>query len=108
MNLKLAGGAEAEVSLVPGNSRPTEGITMTPRCLVAALLVACVAVLPAPAHADEPITLEAAHAIGVDAYLYLYPLVTMDITQKQSVNIELQGQAALTLGQGTRACDGED
>ena len=61
---------------------------MTPRCLVATLLVACVAVLPVLAHADEPITPEAAHAIGVDAYLYFYPLVTMDITRKQSVNIE--------------------
>jgi hypothetical protein len=59
---------------------------MTQRCLVTALLVACGAVLPA--HADEPIAPEAAHAIGVDAYLYFYPLVTMDITRKQSVNVE--------------------
>ena len=58
------------------------------RCLVATLLVTSVAVLPEHARADEPITPEAAHAIGVDAYLYFYPLVTMDITRKQSVNIE--------------------
>src|SRR5215471_18262785 len=28
------------------------------------------------------------HAIGVDAYLYLYSLVTMDLTRKQFTNIE--------------------
>jgi len=38
--------------------------------------------------ADEPITPEAAHGIAVDAYVYLYPLVTMDITRKQCTNIE--------------------
>lgn len=37
--------------------------------------------------AQEPITAEAAHAIAVDAYIYLYPLVTCDITRKQSVNV---------------------
>ena len=58
------------------------------RCLVTALLVAWTTVPPALAHSDVPITPEAAHAIGVDAYLYFYPLVTMDITRKQSVNIE--------------------
>jgi len=29
-----------------------------------------------------------AHAIGVDAYIYFYPLVSMDITRLQSTNIE--------------------
>lgn len=33
------------------------------------------------------ITEEEAHGIGVDAYLYLYPLVTMDITRQQLTNM---------------------
>ena len=37
---------------------------------------------------ESALTEEVAHAIGVDAYLYFYPLVTMDITRKQSTNIE--------------------
>jgi hypothetical protein len=38
--------------------------------------------------AQTPITEQEAHAIGVDAYVYFYPLVTMDITRKQATNIE--------------------
>lgn len=40
-----------------------------------------------PAGAAD-LTPDAAKAIGVDAYLYLYPLLTMDITRLQSTNIE--------------------
>ena len=38
--------------------------------------------------AETAITDEEAHAIGVDAYLYFYPLVLMDLTRKQSTNLE--------------------
>jgi hypothetical protein len=34
-----------------------------------------------------PISEQDAHAIGVDAYLYFYSLVTMDLTRKQMTNI---------------------
>src|SRR6516164_3881167 len=46
------------------------------------------AALAAPTSAQSAITEQEAHAIGVDAYLYFYPLVIMDITRKQSINIE--------------------
>ncbi|MET0532250.1 MAG: DUF1254 domain-containing protein, partial [Microvirga sp.] len=38
--------------------------------------------------AAPAITEQEAHAIAVDAYVYFYPLVSMDITRKQSTNIE--------------------
>ena len=41
-----------------------------------------------PASAQTAIAEQEAHAVGVDAYLYFYPLVTKDITRKQSTNIE--------------------
>ena len=38
----------------------------------------------APAAVRSAVTEQEAHAIGVDAYVYFYPLVTMDMTRKQS------------------------
>jgi hypothetical protein len=40
------------------------------------------------AYASERISEDEAHAIGVQAYLYLYSLVTMDLTRKQLTNVE--------------------
>jgi hypothetical protein len=41
----------------------------------------------AAARAADPITEQEAHAIGVDAYVYFYPLLSMDITRKQFTNV---------------------
>jgi hypothetical protein len=38
--------------------------------------------------AQKSTTEQAAYAIGVDAYIYFYSLVTMDVTRKQITNVE--------------------
>src|SRR6202790_2797676 len=43
---------------------------------------------PTPARAADPVNEQEAHAIGVDAYVYFYSLLSMDITRKQFTNIE--------------------
>ena len=45
-------------------------------------------VLGAALPASAQITEQEAHAIGVDAYLYFYPLVSVDITRKVTTNVE--------------------
>jgi hypothetical protein len=45
------------------------------------------ALAPSIVGAQTAITEQEAHAIGVDAYLYFYPLVIMDITRRVGTNV---------------------
>jgi hypothetical protein len=59
------------------------------RRATAALLGLLIAVgATGAATAKDTLTEQQAHDIAVDAYLYFYPLVTMDITRKQMTNLE--------------------
>jgi hypothetical protein len=40
------------------------------------------------ARAQQSVTEQEAHAIGVNAYVYFYPLLSVDITRRQSINVE--------------------
>jgi hypothetical protein len=65
--------------------RRTVGVSAV---FVRAGLVAALLSIPVSIGAAEPINETDAHAIGVQAYVYLYSLVTMDITRKQLTNVE--------------------
>ncbi len=62
-------------------------------------LITCMILFSAsavPHSAADAITEQEAHSIGLDAYVYFYPLVTMDVTRKQATNIE----AGKVMGRG--------
>jgi hypothetical protein len=61
---------------------------------VGSLTVLLVLSLLAPAYAQAALTPEQARAIAVDAYVYFYPLVSMDITRRQSTNVEAGKEVA--------------
>lgn len=70
-------------------SSETEKANLFCRLGRTALLATALAVVPIGAAVPaEAITEEEAHAIGVNAYIYFYPLISMDMTRKQFTNVE--------------------
>ena len=62
---------------------------LPPKLSWIALLTVSLAVFPpVVSSAADAISEEEAHAIGVDAYVYFYPLLSMDVSRKQLTNVE--------------------
>src|SRR5690242_7869908 len=74
----------------PGAVQGWETVEHTMKRAISPILmsVSLFAALTSPASAQPAVTEQEAHAIAVNAYLYFYPLLTMDLTRKQSTNIE--------------------
>ncbi len=49
--------------------------------------LAAIFCMPAGAQ-DKPLSPEVAHEIGVEAYIYFYPLLSMEVTKGQMTNVE--------------------
>jgi len=62
-------------------------ITRRMFCCVAALLLSCSS-LTVHAQGTSALSEQEAHDIGVQAYVYFYPLLSMDVTRKQFTNVE--------------------
>lgn len=61
---------------------------MSRNAIAAALGLFFCPLIPFAAEAQSALTARETQAIAVDAYIYLYPLVTMDVTRRQFTNIE--------------------
>lgn len=58
---------------------------------IAVLFASAAAAVSMAVHADK-LSQEEASAIAVDAYVYFYPLVSMDLTRRQSTNVAAAGE----------------
>lgn len=60
-------------------------------------------VLPLTAEAPAKISAEEAAAIATDAYIYFYPLITMDMTRQVMTNVATAGENRAPMGQFAHA-----
>jgi hypothetical protein len=65
---------------------PNTEIRMTMRTVLCTVAAFALTALPVMAQQGTPLTEEAALAIGTDAYVYGYPLVTMEMTRRVMTN----------------------
>jgi hypothetical protein len=72
----------------PCNEVPEEETAMKTTRMLSLSAAALLCAQLTGARATEPIIEQEAHAIGVDAYVYFYPLLSMDITRRQFTNVE--------------------
>ncbi|WP_206107750.1 DUF1254 domain-containing protein [Paludisphaera rhizosphaerae] len=57
-------------------------------CRPLLILATALSISPSGAVADEPVGEEEAREIAREAYVYFYPLVTMDVTRRQGTDVE--------------------
>lgn len=56
--------------------------------LLAAALAGALAFTTTNTRAAEPVSEQEAYEIGIETYTHFYPLVLMDVTRRQAVNVE--------------------
>lgn len=93
-HLKVEPGISRCNMLLLHHAQGGKQMNLTKNILIIGLLTCAIALaawttaLPALTAEPASITEETAHAIGLEAYLYFYPLITMDLTRKHFTNVE--------------------
>lgn len=71
-------------------------------CCALIATASCAAFVQSPCKADSSLSPEGARAIAVDAYIYGYPLVTMEMTRRVMTNVAAPEKTRSPMGQFVR------